>query len=254
MTILQYIGSIAKDYTEEEKPLRILTRDNIKDINDNVIYYFMSTTDEYEKPYLDISQNTSAIIPHIRHGVLEPEFYLYYVDNDGYINRLKLYDFDPVNNWYKIDNKKLRQKAILGRPLHYFKDYDDIQWIYYYTDIEGKILARMNVDTEISEKVDKVDMAFIQDFNLKNGYGIFDFNTLSSNSFIEEKSFIRDTEIEAPNNFYFTALAIKIAMAYKIKQGADVTSLASQYDELIEDFYDSESNDSANFSRMGNVY
>lgn len=254
MTVLQYVGSIAKDYTNEEKPLRLLMKDGIMDMNNNVVYAFEPTNNEYERSYLDISQSTSVMIPMERTGVLEPEFYLYYIDNDGFINELKLYDFDPVNNWYKIENKVLQVKAIIGKPLHYFKDFDDNKWIYYYTDVKGKILARYNVFSGIAEKVQNIDMAFVQDFNLHNGYGVFNFNALTDNSYIEEYSFLTDRDIEFPNNFYITALAIKMAMAYKIKQGADVSLLEAQYTEMIAEFYNSQSNDVASFTRMGNVY
>ena len=69
-----------------------------------------------------------------------------------------------------------------------------------------------------------------------------------------EKSIIKEQEIEVPNNFYVLALAIKLAIAYKIKQNADITTLQAQYEKILEYYYKSESNDSWTNYRINNIY
>lgn len=57
-----------------------------------------------------------------------------------------------------------------------------------------------------------------------------------------------------PNNIYFTVLAYSLAISFKQKQNGDVTALTAKYEEAVNQFFDSISNDSNQNYIIKNVY
>lgn len=81
----------------------------------------------------------------------------------------------------------------------------------------------------------------------KTGYGI-----LVDNFVI--KSVYENTQLLFPNNVYYNYLAYKLAVYYKIKQGADPTGVATEAGEALKTFYNTILKDTNEYVRIANVY
>ena len=66
--------------------------------------------------------------------------------------------------------------------------------------------------------------------------------------------YCEDTPLNYPNSMYFQIIAYILAIAFKAKQGADVTLLSSQLQMAEQTFEDTLGSDAFQFPRMGNVY
>ena len=66
--------------------------------------------------------------------------------------------------------------------------------------------------------------------------------------------YCEDTELNFPNSFYFQMLSYLLAIAFRCKQGADITLLSSQLDMVSQTFEDTLGSDNFQYPRMGNVY
>lgn len=67
-------------------------------------------------------------------------------------------------------------------------------------------------------------------------------------------AYCEDTVLDFPNSFYFQMLSYLLAIAFRCKQGADITLLSSQLDMVSQTFEDTLGSDSFQYPRMGNVY
>jgi len=81
----------------------------------------------------------------------------------------------------------------------------------------------------------------------KTGYGI-----LFDNFVI--RSIYENTPLLFPNNVYYNYLAYKLAVYYKIKQGADPSSLIVMAEDALDVFYNTLLKDTNDFVRISNVY
>lgn len=81
----------------------------------------------------------------------------------------------------------------------------------------------------------------------KTGYGV-----LFDNFVI--KSVYNNTPLLFPNNVYYNYLAYKLAVYYKIKQGADPSGLVAMASDALKVFYDTVLKDTNEFVRISNVY
>ena len=66
--------------------------------------------------------------------------------------------------------------------------------------------------------------------------------------------YCEDTPLNYPNSMYFQIIAYILAIAFKAKQGADVTLLSSQLQMAEQTFEDTLGSDAFQYPRMGNVY
>ena len=66
--------------------------------------------------------------------------------------------------------------------------------------------------------------------------------------------YVEDSVLDFPNSFYFQMLSYLLAIAFRSKQGADVTLLSSQLAMISQTFEDTLGSDSFQYPRMGNVY
>jgi hypothetical protein len=89
------------------------------------------------------------------------------------------------------------------------------------------------------------------DFN--TGYG-FSVTPLYEENTMQIHSCFADTELDFPNNFYFSYLAYLMAIAYKQKQNADATMLIQRANDEYAQFLTSISRDVAENNRIQNVY
>lgn len=83
--------------------------------------------------------------------------------------------------------------------------------------------------------------------DMKTGYGI-----LVDNSIL--KSVYANTQLLFPNNVYYNFLGYKLAVYYKIKQGADSSGVLAMANDALKVFYDSVQKDENEFVRIANAY
>lgn len=67
-------------------------------------------------------------------------------------------------------------------------------------------------------------------------------------------SYCEDTPLNYPNSTYFQIISYLLAIAFKSKQGADITLLQNQLAMIEQTFEDTLGSDAFQFPRMGNVY
>lgn len=109
------------------------------------------------------------------------------------------------------------------------------------------------IDSEDSETVlDSViglPIGFIGiDENTGFGYCSKKFNEFCINPYCE------DTPLDYPNSFFFQIISYLLAIAFKSKQGADISLLSTQLATIEETFMETLGSDDFQFTRMGNVY
>jgi hypothetical protein len=63
-----------------------------------------------------------------------------------------------------------------------------------------------------------------------------------------------NTPLLYPNNTYYTVLAYSLAISFKLKQNGDVTALSAKYEEAVNQFFDSISNDANQNYTIKDVY
>lgn len=109
---------------------------------------------------------------------------------------------------------------------------------------------------------DGVTLLSYAQFNYFIGFNKMDFDTgygfavtpLYEEGVMQIHSCFADTELDFPNNFYFSYLAYLLAIAYKQKQNADATLLIQRANDEYAQFLTSISRDVAENNRIQNVY
>ena len=86
--------------------------------------------------------------------------------------------------------------------------------------------------------------------DLETGYGFLESD--AGTKYV--KGWLPETAIDYPNNIFFSMVAYKLAMAYRTKQNADITMLASEYESLLKTYVASLSNNGQDFPTIRNVY
>ena len=66
--------------------------------------------------------------------------------------------------------------------------------------------------------------------------------------------YCEDTPLNYPNSTYFQIISYILAIAFKSKQGADISLLQNQLAMVEQIFEDTLGSDAFQFPRMGNVY
>jgi hypothetical protein len=89
--------------------------------------------------------------------------------------------------------------------------------------------------------------------DFETGYG-FSVTPYYEENTMQIHSCFADTELDFPNNFYFSYLAYLMAIAYKQKQNADATMLIQRANDEYAQFLTSISRDVAENNRIQNVY
>lgn len=103
-------------------------------------------------------------------------------------------------------------------------------------------------------KSDKYDKFIgVMKIDTYTGYGLLFVDQAHPTNFTIKSAFI-DTEVDFPNNFYFNYLAYTLASYYKLKQGADPSSVMLMAQQAAKTFYDTLPRDENEFVRISNVY
>lgn len=92
--------------------------------------------------------------------------------------------------------------------------------------------------------------AFLLKTDTTTGYG---FLTKKGNKYFIE-GWLPDTKIDYPNNIFFSMVAYKLAMSFRIKQNADITLLRAEYDNLKKTYGSSLSVDGQSYPTIRNFY
>ena len=66
--------------------------------------------------------------------------------------------------------------------------------------------------------------------------------------------YCEDTELNYPNSTYFQIISYILAIAFKSKQGADISLLQNELAMIEQTFEETLGSDAFQFPRMGNVY
>lgn len=119
---------------------------------------------------------------------------------------------------------------------------------YYLTTDKIGVIENDNTDRTIKRGIGE-PIGFIG-INDRTGYG---FATKCFDKYFV-MPYCEDTELNFPNSFYFQMLSYLLAIAFRCKQGADITLLSSQLDMVSQTFEDTLGSDNFQYPRMGNVY
>lgn len=84
--------------------------------------------------------------------------------------------------------------------------------------------------------------------NTGYGYATVKYNKLWVCPYCE------DTVLDFPSSFYYQMLSYLLAIAFRSKQGADITLLSNELAMISQTFEDTLGSDSFQFTRIGNVY
>lgn len=115
----------------------------------------------------------------------------------------------------------------------------------------GGLFGYMDIDdkVEILDDAPGLVIGFVG-LNERTGYG---YATVKYGSFYIEP-YCDDTELDFPNSFYYQILSYMLAIAFRCKQGADISLLSNQLAEIENTFNETLGSDAYQFPRMGNVY
>lgn len=89
------------------------------------------------------------------------------------------------------------------------------------------------------------------DINYHSGYGSLVYKP-GKGYFIT--SCFENTQLDYPNNIYYTLLSYMLAMSYKTKQDSDPSGLMVTYDETLNQYYDTFRRDANMPIRINNIY
>lgn len=88
-------------------------------------------------------------------------------------------------------------------------------------------------------------------YDLSSGYGYLVYRP-GRGYFIT--SCFEDTNLDYPNNIYYTLLSYLLAISYKTKQNADISALGTTYEETLNQYYDMIRRDTNGCVRINNIY
>lgn len=149
-----------------------------------------------------------------------------------------IYKTDKV----KIDDKEIELKQ---NPKHFYQKNESV-----IITTDSNYVVDVNYNGDYQEIINNDCIIDVIKFDDNTGYG---YLTQELNGYYVT-SFFDDTELNFPNQMYFTLMAYLLAISFKIKQGSDISGLQLSYEKAEETFYDTLSNDDWNYTRITNVY
>lgn len=149
-----------------------------------------------------------------------------------------IYKTDKV----KIDDKEIELKQ---NPKHFYQNNESV-----IITTDSNYVVDVNYNGDYQEIIKNDCIIDVIKFDDNTGYG---YLTQELNGYYVT-SFFDDTELNFPNQMYFTLMAYLLAISFKIKQGSDISGLQLSYEKAEETFYDTLSNDDWNYTRITNVY
>lgn len=142
----------------------------------------------------------------------------------------------------KIDDKEIELKQ---NPKHFYQKNESV-----IITTDSNYVVDVNYNGDYQEIIKNDCIIDVIKFDDNTGYG---YLTQELNGYYVT-SFFDDTELNFPNQMYFTLMAYLLAISFKIKQGSDISGLQLSYEKAEETFYDTLSNDDWNYTRITNVY
>lgn len=173
---------------------------------------------------------------------LDDDLNLYFFQNNQYPRIIKVDAARTVSEVKKFDTDEIHEEYTQWGSFQVIQDK-----LFYATGNvycnETKLLGTNEYDRFIG--FNKMDF--------DTGYG-FTVTPLYEDNTIQIHSCFADTELDFPNNFYFSYLAYLLAIAYKQKQNADPALLLQRANDEYAQFLTSISRDVAETQRIQNVY
>lgn len=165
---------------------------------------------------------------------------------------LKYTTSDYVGSGVFVGGRNIATKELTSVKVHVTKLYNYKNLVYL---INGtSYLAAIdlsNISKPIQETLQESDVIDIVDIDDNTGYG---YLTKRFGNRYNIMSFFEDTVLNFPNNTYFVFLSYILAVAFKTKQGSDISQLASLYSGAEEAFYDSLQRDDWGSTRITSIY
>ena len=174
---------------------------------------------------------------------LDDELNLYCLNNNHYLRIIKIDTDSNITEVVKLETMDMHGGVDLWKSFQI---------------INGKLFYQSN-STIYCDGVKLLDG---KEYNSLVGFNKMDFNTgygfsvtpLYEDGVMQIHSCFADTELDFPNNFYFSYLAYLMAIAYKQKQNADASMLIQRANDEYAQFLTSISRDVAENNRIQNVY
>lgn len=163
---------------------------------------------------------------------------VYYVADDDLTDFYAIIDGDEVDTVTHngTDTHQYAERIIYADKKCYFLAFDKFGVI---EEDEGK-----TIKTGVGNSIGFISI----NENTGYGYATRKFNKVWVCPYCE------DTVLDFPNSFYYQMLSYLLAIAFRSKQGADITLLTAQLEMVSQTFEDTLGSDAYQFPRMGNVY
>lgn len=165
---------------------------------------------------------------------------------------LKYTTSDYVGSGVFIGGKNINTKELTSVKVRVTKLYNYENLVYFMNGTSYLAAIDLsNVSKPIQETIQESDVIDIVDIDENTGYG---YLTERFGNRYNIMSFFEDTVLNFPNNTYFVFLSYILAVAFKTKQGSDISQLASLYSQAEEAFYDSLQRDDWGSTRITSIY
>lgn len=165
---------------------------------------------------------------------------------------LKYTTSDYVGSGVFVGGRNIRTKELTSVKVHATKLYNYKNLVYLMNGTSYLAAIDLsNISKPIQETIQESDVIDIVDIDDNTGYG---YLTKRFGNRYSIMSFFEDTVLNFPNNTYFVFLSYILAVAFKTKQGSDISQLASLYSQAEEAFYDSLQRDDWGSTRITSIY
>ena len=159
---------------------------------------------------------------------------------------------DYVGSGVFVGGKNIETKELTSVKVRVTKLYNYKNLVYFMNGTSYLAAIDLsNISKPIQETIQESDVIDIVDIDENTGYG---YLTKRFGNRYNIMSFFEDTLLNFPNNTYFVFLSYILAVAFKTKQGSDISQLASLYSQAEEAFYDSLQRDDWCSTRITNIY
>lgn len=165
---------------------------------------------------------------------------------------LKYTTSDYVGSGVFVGGRNIETKELTSVKVHVTKFYNYKNLVYLMNGTSYLAAIDLsNISKPIQETLQESDVIDIVDIDDNTGYG---YLTKRFGNRYSIMSFFEDTVLNFPNNTYFVFLSYILAVAFKTKQGSDISQLAGLYSQAEEAFYDSLQRDDWGSTRITSIY
>ena len=165
---------------------------------------------------------------------------------------LKYTTSDYVGSGVFVGGRNIKTKELTSVKVRVTKLYNYKNLVYFMNGTSYLAAIDLsNISKPIQETLQESDVIDIVDIDDNTGYG---YLTKRFGNRYSIMSFFEDTVLNFPNNTYFVFLSYILAVAFKTKQGSDISQLASLYSQAEEAFYDSLQRDDWGSTRITSIY